>query len=96
MVVVDNRRRILGYITIYDVIREFENESALVKDIMKPFPHIIDSTMLLNDAIQLLDQGTLSYLPVVNERKVLTGLLTRGSVVGHLKDAYPFDGSRGA
>lgn len=96
LVVVDNRRIILGYITIYDVIREFENESALVKDIMKPFPHIIDSTLLLNDAIQLLDQGTLSYLPVVNEKNVLTGLLTRGSVVGHLKDAYPFDGSRGA
>lgn len=96
LVVVDDNNYVKGYISIFDISREFDNEDKQVKDIMQPFPQVIEPELLLGEAIHLLDKSNLSYIPIVNPDYKLLGLLTRGSIVGHMKDIYSHDGSRGA
>lgn len=96
LVVVDDSNHVKGYISIYDVSREFDHEDKQVEDIMHPFPQVIEPDLLLEEAVHLLDKSKLSYIPIVNPSNHLLGLLTRGSIVGYMKDIYSYDGSRGA
>src|SRR5690625_3584006 len=96
LVVVDDDHKIQGYVSIYDIAREFDYEDKLVKDIIQPFETILEPSLSLFDAVQLLDESKASYIPIANENNKLLGLLTRGSIVGYLKDAHSSDGSRGA
>lgn len=96
LVVVDEDNYVEGYISIYDVTKEFDNETKKVKDIIKAFPHIIGPESLLTDAVHILDESNLSYIPVVNGKGILIGLLTRGSIVGHMRDVYAHEQNRGA
>jgi osmoprotectant transport system ATP-binding protein len=102
LVVVNDQNQIQGYVSIYDISREYANETKQVKDIMQDFPHIIPPDLLLKDGVHLLDNGKMSYIPIANKENVLQGLLTRASVVGHMSDVYSpdenssLDGNKGA
>src|SRR5699024_9107160 len=95
LVVVNDEKKIQGYVSIYDVSREFDQEDKQVKDIMQPFTTIIESSMPLDNAVHLLDQSKMSYIPIADSDNTLIGLLTRGSVVGHIKEVYSKNGSKG-
>ncbi|GGJ93498.1 glycine/betaine ABC transporter ATPase [Lentibacillus kapialis] len=88
LVVVDDDNHIEGYVSIYGVSREFDNENMQVKDIIQPFTHSAAPDSLLADAIHILDESKSSYIPVVGASGKLVGLLTRGSIVGHMRDMY--------
>lgn len=92
LVVVNEDNHVQGYITIYDVTKSFDNEDEHVRDILKPFPQTVSPTADITEAIRLLDEGTLSYVPVVCDDGKLLGLLTRGSVVGHVRNVYAQEG----
>lgn len=96
LVVVDDDDRVEGYVSIYDVTAAFDEEDKHVKDIMQPFTEVIPPDLPLPDAVKLLDSSGQSYIPIVNEHHKLMGLLTRGNIVGYLKDAYAVNGDRGA
>ena len=91
LVVVDNDNHAKGYISIYDVTKSFDDENKKVEDILHPFSHVISPDTSLTDAIRILDEG-FSYVPVLNADDTLAGLLTRGSVVGHVRDVYAQEG----
>lgn len=84
LIVVDDDNKLLGNITIYDVVNAFSDETLKVKDIMKPMNYSVTPDTLLPKAIQLMDDLKVPYIPVVNENAILVGLLTRGSVVGYV------------
>lgn len=84
LLVVDDDNKLLGNITIYDVVNAFSDETLKVKDIMKPLNYSVTPDTLLPKAIQLMDDLKVPYIPVVNENAILVGLLTRGSVVGYV------------
>lgn len=88
LVVVDDDNHVEGYVSIYDVSKEFDNETKQVKDIIQPFTHTTEPDALLSDAVHNLDESNSSYIPVVNMDNTLAGLLTRGSIVGHMRDIY--------
>lgn len=96
LVVVNEESVIQGYISIYDVVKNFADEKKQVKDIVKPFPHILKVDTPIEEAIALLHESKLSYIPVIRAHNVLAGLLTRGSIVGHMKDVYTKTDSKGA
>lgn len=91
LVVVDDYDHAKGYVSIYDVTKSFDDEKKKVEDIMQPFSHVISPDTILTDAIRILDEG-FSYIPVLNADETLAGLLTRGSVVGHVRDVYAQEG----
>ncbi|PAV29618.1 glycine/betaine ABC transporter ATP-binding protein [Virgibacillus profundi] len=89
LIVVDEMNHLLGYITVFDVVKAYSNEYALVKHIMHSFNTTVEPDTLLPDAIQLMTELQTPYLPVVKEKGILEGLLTRGSIVGFIGSAYP-------
>lgn len=84
LIVVDNDHHLLGYITIYDVVNAFSDETLKAQDIMREFDHTVSPDTLLPRAIQLMDELKAPYVPVINEIGHLEGLLTRGSIVGYV------------
>jgi osmoprotectant transport system ATP-binding protein len=93
LIVVDNDDKLQGYITIYDVLQQFRDEQKRIKDIMHPFEHIIAADTPLNQTIDLMDEHKLPYVPVVRQDQTLIGLVTRGSIVGHMSDIYSTNGN---
>ncbi|KKI90741.1 glycine/betaine ABC transporter ATP-binding protein [Bacillus sp. SA1-12] len=89
LLVVNDQNELQGYITIYDVLNQFRNETKRVSDILQPFQHAISPNTLLTDVMQMIDENKLPYIPVVNDEKKLLGIVTRGSIVGFLSDIYP-------
>lgn len=89
LVVIDGDDHLEGYISIFDVLNEFKNEEKRVKDILRPFHHIVSPDSLFTEAIELLNENQSNYLPVVKDDNTLAGLITRGSIVGHMADVYP-------
>lgn len=92
LVVVDDDNHAKGYVSIYDVTKSFENENNKVADIIRPFEHVLAPDTILTEAIHILDEGPFSYIPVIDAQEKLAGLLTRGSVVGHVRDVYAQEG----
>src|SRR5699024_5263977 len=92
LVVVDDENHAKGYVSIYDVTKEFDDENKKVQDILQPFAHVLSPETILTEAIHILDEGPFSYIPVVDAKDKLVGLLTRGSVVGHVRDVYAQEG----
>lgn len=92
LVVVDRQSHVQGYVSIYDVTRAFDNEDQTVEDIMQPFSQTVSPDADITEAIRMLDEGALSYIPVVSDDGKLLGLLTRGSVVGHVRNVYRKEG----
>lgn len=92
LVVVDDENYVQGYVTIYDVTKSFDNEDETVQDILQTFTQTVSPTADITDAIRILDEDSLSYIPVVCDDGKLLGLLTRGSVVGHVRNVYAQEG----
>lgn len=88
LVVVNVDNQLLGYVTIYDVLNHFSDETKTVRDIIQEFSDVISADTLLTEAVERIDKNDYSYIPVVKEDQTLLGLLTRGSIVGHLSDVY--------
>lgn len=93
LVVVDRQNYVQGYVSIYDVTQAFDNEDQAVQDIMRPFSQTVSPDADITEAIRMLDEGALSYIPVVCDDGKLLGLLTRGSVVGHMRNVYRQEGA---
>ncbi|GAA0435632.1 choline ABC transporter ATP-binding protein OpuBA [Lentibacillus halophilus] len=88
LIVVDGNNTLEGYITVYDVTQAFDNEDQRVHDIMHTFRHTIHTDLLLSNAIRMMNELQTPYLPVVKDESSLVGVLTRGSIVGHIGTAY--------
>lgn len=84
LIVVDDQDHLLGYVTVFDVLKQYDNEDVQVKDIMHAFNYTVESDALLPEAIQQMHELKTPYVPVVDESGLLEGLLTRGSIVGYI------------
>ncbi|MFC5701418.1 betaine/proline/choline family ABC transporter ATP-binding protein [Cohnella faecalis] len=88
LIIVGPDRRLLGHASIFRVLRRFKEEDARLSDVMQPFAHVVESGSSVALALALMSEHRLPYLPVVNDKGQLAGLITKGSVVRHLADVY--------
>lgn len=93
LVVIDGNDQLKGYVSIYDVLRAYQDENKRVEDIYQPFEHTIGPETLLSEAVTIFNESKTGYLPVVTEDNQLVGLITRGSIVGYLGDIQLSDGN---
>lgn len=91
LIVVDEMNYLLGYVTVFDVVKAYSNDEAIVKDIMHAFNHIVEPDTMLPAAIRLMNELETAYLPVVDASGFLEGILTRGSIVGYIGSTYAYD-----
>lgn len=92
LVVVDVEGYIEGFVSIYDVSRAFDDENKTIKDILQPFGQVLSPDHRITDAVHILDSEAVSYVPVVDDQNRLLGLLTRGSVVGYVREVHAQEG----
>ncbi|GEN34527.1 MULTISPECIES: ABC transporter ATP-binding protein [Aneurinibacillus] len=92
LIVIDEGDKLQGYITIYDVLSQYKDETKRVGDILRPFAYVVGPDTMLTQVIEIVDENKLAYVPVVNEGGTLLGVITRGSLVGHMSEVYPSPG----
>ena len=88
LLIVDKGNRLLGSVSIYQVIDHYGDEGKTVADIMSPPTHTVRKNTPLSAALNLMSEHQLSNVPVVRDDRQFIGLITRGSVVRHLADVY--------
>ncbi|QJC54462.1 betaine/proline/choline family ABC transporter ATP-binding protein [Paenibacillus albicereus] len=97
--VVDRQRKLLGSVSIYNVMDSYGDEDKTVADVMMPARYSVTSGTPLTQAVELLASHRLHNVAVVDEGGRFIGLITRGSVVRHLAEKLPMleaDGSGSA
>jgi glycine betaine/L-proline transport ATP binding subunit len=87
LIIVGKKRELLGYVSIFNVLKGYRHEDTRLADIMKPFVHVVESGSSVALALTLMNEHGLPYVPVVRDGQ-LAGLVTRGSVVRHMAEIY--------
>lgn len=95
LLIVDKNKRLIGSVSIYRVLDQYGDESKTVADVMRPIEHAVHADTPLSAALQLMSVHQLSNLPVIRGDQEFVGLITRGSVVRHMAEAFA-DGGAGA
>lgn len=88
LLVVDKQQRLQGAVSIYRILDQYGEEGKTVADVMTPVEHVVHSGTPLSEALGIMSKYQLSNLAVVGEDHRFIGLITRGSVVSHMADAY--------
>ncbi|MEF2965775.1 ABC transporter ATP-binding protein [Paenibacillus sp. M1] len=88
LLIVDKDNKLVGTVSIYQVLDHYGDEGKTVADAMRPIQHVVHPETPLSVALNLMSQHQLSNLPVIRDNSGFVGLITRGSVVSHLADAY--------
>lgn len=80
LLVVDDQKILKGFIDINDIDKNINNSSALF-EIMNTKTSAVNENDSLSDVIYPLLKGKSKYLPVVDNKNHLVGILTRSSLV---------------
>lgn len=88
LLVIGQGNKLLGNVSIYQLLEHFGDESKKVADVMNPVRHVIKTGRSLSFALNIMSRYNLSNLPVVKKDNEFVGLITRGSVVHKLADVY--------
>jgi len=81
LLIIDKDKTFLGVANAREIQKNFSNEKIVLSDIMKRDIHTIKLSQELGDAINLISEHNVEYLPVLNENNQLKGLITRASLV---------------
>jgi osmoprotectant transport system ATP-binding protein len=87
LIIVGKQKELLGYVTIFQVLRQYREENLKLGDVAVPFKHTVESGTSLALALALMTEHNLPYVPVVRNEQFI-GLITKGSVVRHLAELY--------
>ncbi len=86
VIIIDEKRKILGIITDGDVRRAVAEGNDLqvvrVDEFMTPAPVSISHTMQAVDALSIMQQYEITVLPIVSEEEELIGILHLHDLLG--------------
>lgn len=88
LLIVDNKKRLHGTVSIYRVLDQYGNEDQTVADVMRPVEHVVQVGTPLSVALSMMSEHHLTNLVVVRDDNLFVGLITRGSVVRHMAEVY--------
>lgn len=88
LLIVDNKKRLHGSVSIYRVLDQYGEENQTVADVMRPVEHVVAVGTPLSVALTIMSEHQLSNLAVVRDDNLFVGLITRGSVVRHMAEIY--------
>ncbi|MGI6649266.1 MAG: ABC transporter ATP-binding protein [Bacillota bacterium] len=81
LLVVNRQHQLLGIVGFGDVQTQGLDETKRLGDVMQPVKHTIQYGSPASEAINLMSDNTIPFLPVIDETDRLKGLITRGSLV---------------
>ena len=86
MLVVDEQHVLKGIITV-EMVDKIRNMSTVIEDVMETDIFTVQEDSLLRDTIRKILIRGLKYVPVVDEKQILLGLITRASLVDVVYDS---------
>lgn len=86
LLVVNNSKQLLGIVDVWTIMRNYEAESCTVADIMNIKLHTANCNNSLEEAIKMISDLNLPYLPVIDEESHLLGIITRSKLVDVMAD----------
>ncbi len=84
LLIVDKDNKLLGVAGVWEIHQHFQDESLTLADIMTLNVPTVNISESLADAIQLINQNKVAYLPVLNDQSELLGVITRASLVNFM------------
>jgi len=85
LMVVDADGQLMGIVTIRDIQHGLAR-GGRIGDVMRVSPTVVRPGHSVREAVLAMSQHEIGYLPVVDEKNRLTGLMTRASLVNILSD----------
>jgi osmoprotectant transport system ATP-binding protein len=82
LMVTDRESRLLGMVTLKAI--KLQDRASLLDDVMEQDVYAVSETEDLISVLKMMNNHKIGYLPVVNEAKQLTGLITRSSILSAL------------
>lgn len=87
LLVIDRKtNKLLGSVSIYQLLEHYGDETKQVGDVMQPVRHVVQTGKPLSAALSIMSRYNLSNLPVVKSGREFVGLITRGSLVHVMAD----------
>ncbi len=85
LIVVDSDHKFLGIVTLRKLQENIEEKGKSVENIMTT-SSTIGENQTMREAVKIMADARIEYLPVVDDQKKLKGLITRASLVDILLD----------
>ena len=87
LIIVDEEKHLLGIVSAYDVIKKI-NSIKTIEEVMIPVEHFLLDTTSAKDAIIMMDESPFGMIPIVNDKKKVIGLVTRGSLLSAMSSQW--------
>lgn len=82
LMVTDRHNKLLGMVTLKSI--KLQERASLLDDVMEHDVYAVSETEDLISVLKMMNDHKIGYLPVVNDSKQLTGLITRSSILSAL------------
>ena len=87
LIIVNEEKHLLGIVSAYDVIKKI-NSIKTIEEVMIPVEHFLLDTTSAKDAIIMMDESPFGMIPIVNDKKKVIGLVTRGSLLSAMSSQW--------
>lgn len=81
LIIVDKNNVFLGVAGAWEIQQHFQQEKMTLEDVMRKNVPVLLATQSLSEAIHLISKHQVAYLPVINDRQELLGIVNRASLV---------------
>ncbi|MDF2929178.1 MAG: putative signal transduction protein with domain containing protein [Anaerospora sp.] len=81
LIIVDKNNVFLGVAGAWEIQQHFQQEKMTLEDVMRKDIPVLLATQSLSEAIHLISKHQVAYLPVINDRQELLGIVNRASLV---------------
>jgi len=88
LLIVDNKQKLLGKVSVWEIHNNFKKEDILLRDILKPVMDKVTVSQSLTEALQIISKHHVAYLPVISEDNELVGVITRSSLVDVMAERF--------
>lgn len=87
LIIVDEDKTLLGIVSAYDVIKQLKTIKT-IEEVLTPVDHYLQDTTSAKDAIIMMDETPFGMIPIVNDKKKVVGLVTRGSLLSAMSSQW--------
>lgn len=84
--IIDRTGTFLGVVTVREIQKKFSDEELALEDVMDKAVPTVKISQALEDAINLISEHQVSFIPVIDDHQKLKGLITRASLVDVMAD----------
>ncbi|MFQ5010342.1 proline/glycine betaine ABC transporter ATP-binding protein [Clostridioides difficile] len=87
LLIIDRAKTLKGIVTVKDM-KDIDDKSILLADIMSSEPLHVDEGDNLVEILNVMNRNSVGYIPVISDENKLVGLITRSSLLSVLSEQF--------